>query len=504
MTLAPAPLLPGHSPLPVPGEQPADRRALRLGAVVATVVLAMALIAGQFSLTRLVFLAPGLLAHAATNQGGTQTALFQGFTYLWTQTDQNQHPKGGFSSPASLQNMQSEVHDFHMNTVVIPVYADMPDDNSPTLYWHATDKFANLDTLSDLDYSRAIDDARKAGLEPILELEVAQYDPTRAPDTRPLYVGENWYGLQSTANLAINGGTQSVGSLERAWVDNYTAFAVHFATLAKQKGVQYLIIGDGLANVTSDSTASSAANDPGAKVVPPGDTFNAAACTGRHECEWRHIIHALRALTYSTYIGSKPFVGASYTGKLIYAASWDSPDDAGSGPAEFEAIQWWDAVDAFGVNAFFPLTTSSDLQVADLKAAWHGQGAGLGGQGDIYSRLQAVANKFHKEVIFTAAGYQSVPAANDAPPREPGTSADENEQLTDMQALLLTFQATPWWLGTIWYFDQPLVPRSSQLDWQRGPQWAGDSLRGSGQNDAKKAGIWLSTYYQPMGVPCLC
>ena len=364
--------------------------------------------------------------------------------------------------------------------------------------------FADLDTLPDLDYLKAIDDARKAGLEPVIELEVKQYDQTKTPDTRPLFIGENWYGLGSGANLSINGGTQSVGQLEHTWVDNYTAFAVHFASLAQSKGVKYFIIGDGLANLTSDSTASSTKNDPSAKSVPPGDTFNAAACAGRHECEWRHIIHAIRGLTYSTYIGNHPQNGGKYSGKLIYAASWNAPDAAGSGPGEFEAIAWWDAVDAIGVNALFPLTNSSDLQSADLQAAWHGKGSGLAGQGDIYSRLQAVSDKAHKTVVFTAAGYESVPAANTLPTCEGGTAVDDNEQLTDMQALLATFSGTPWWLGTIWYYDQPQSPRSTQLNWQKGTQWAGDNLHGTKPTDLKKAGQWLSNYYQPIPVPCLC
>lgn len=504
MTLAPAPLLPGHSPLPTPGERPADRRALRMGALVATTTLVVALVAGQLSLNRLLFLTPGLLARAATNQGGTQSAAFQGFTYLWTKANQDQNTSAGFNSPASLVNMRSEATDFHMNTVVIPVFADMPSMNQSTLYWHASDNFAQLDTLPDLDYLKAIDDARKAGLEPIVELEVRQYDPQKTPDTRPLYVGENWYGLKSDANLSIGGNTESVGQLERTWVDNYTAFAVHYATLAQSKHVKYFIIGDGLANLTSDSTNSSAQNDPTATSVPPGDTFNAAACSGRHECEWRHIIHAVRSLTYSNYMDNHPENGANYSGKLIYAASWAAPDAAGSGPGEFEAIKWWDAVDAIGVDAYFPLTTSTDLQTSDLEAAWHNQGADLAGEGDIFSRLQAVSDSNHKEILFTGAGYESAPGANGSPGRTDGVSPDQNEQLTDMQALLGTFSGQPWWIGVIWYYDQPQTPRSAQFNWQKGTQWAGDNLLGSKPTDVKKAGQWLATYYQSMPVPCLC
>ena len=181
MPLSPAPLMPAHSPLPAPGERPADRVALRLGAVVGLLTLGLALVPGQLVLSRLVFLTPGLLARASSSQGAGGGAAFQGFTYLWTRQSSG---KGGYSTPGSLQNMQSEAHDFHMNSVVIPVVADMPAKNESTLYWHSTDNYSGLDTLPDADYQRAIDDARKAGLEPVLEIEVRQQDPNNKPDSR--------------------------------------------------------------------------------------------------------------------------------------------------------------------------------------------------------------------------------------------------------------------------------------------------------------------------------
>src|SRR5260221_3556859 len=65
MPLAPAPLLPGTSPLPTPGRRPPDRRAQRLGALAALPTLLVALLAGQFILPHIVFVAPGLQAQAS-------------------------------------------------------------------------------------------------------------------------------------------------------------------------------------------------------------------------------------------------------------------------------------------------------------------------------------------------------------------------------------------------------------------------------------------------------
>lgn len=503
MPLSPSPLMPGHSPLPTPGERPASRRALRTGAVVALLTLVAALVPGQLLLPRVVFLAPGLLAKAVSSQNGSGQASFQGFQYLWTRQT---HGKGGYTTPASLQTMQSEAHDFHMNTVVIPVIADMPDRDASDLYWQTNQK-NDLDTLADQDYVKAIDDARAAGLEPILELQVRQQDPKNTPLQDPKFIGETWYELGSQSSLFIQGHSYTVGALEHGWVDNYAAFAVHFAQLAQQHHVNYLIIGDGLSNLTVDGPSTTAKADPKGIAPVPGDPFDASKCSGRHECEWRHILHAITGVSYSTYIGAHPQTGASYTGKLIYASSY-APGDAVNGTqAEFEGIQWWDAVDAIGVDAFFPLTRSADLQTSTLVDAWHGTGTGLAGQGDIFGRLQKVADKFNKEILFTAAGYESVPGSNLTPGRTAGNAYDPNEQLTDMQALVDTFSGTPWWIGVIWYYDQPMAPRSSQIDpvqWQYGPQWAGDNLGGSKSTDSKLSGVWLSQYYHSAPVPCLC
>jgi hypothetical protein len=508
MPLSPAPLLPGQSPLPNPGERPADRRALRGGALVALVLLVAVLVPANLFLTKIVFFAPGLLARASDNQGAAgASAAFQGFVFDWSLRSSGQ---GGYTTPASLANMRSEARDFHMNTVVIPIYADMPSVIESALYWHASDNYANLDTLPDSAYIQAINDARAAGLEPVLELEVRQQDGESKPDERARWIGSGWYSQPSTQAIYINGTPSVVGSLERAWADNYSAFAVHFAQLAVAQHVHYFIIGDSLGNLTTDGPASVASADPQGLISTPGDDFNPKECTGRHECMWRHIIHAVRAATYTPYNGHKPQSGGNYHGLLLYAAAWEPAEAAGgSGPGEFEGIQFWSALDAVGIDAGFPLTQADvDVSAATLQAVWNGKGTGLAGQGDIFSRINQVADHTGKPVIFTAAGYESTPGANISPGRTAPAQYDPSEQLNDMQALIQTFSGNSWWAGVIWTSDAPLAPRSSQVNWEEGTQWAGDNLQPydatSNPHGTKAAGIWLAQATHKVPVPCLC
>ena len=81
MPLAPAPLLPGTSPLPTPGRRPPDRRAQRLGALAALPTLLVALLAGQFILPHIVFIAPGLQAQASGGGDRSGAGVFQGFVF---------------------------------------------------------------------------------------------------------------------------------------------------------------------------------------------------------------------------------------------------------------------------------------------------------------------------------------------------------------------------------------------------------------------------------------
>lgn len=488
MPLSPAPL-PGTSPLPVPGRRPPSRRALRMAALAAVPVLVASLLLGQFALPRILFVSQSILAEAGASQPGSGGSTFQGFVYNWTRRDTG----GGYTTPDSLKNMKFQAETFRMNTVIIPVVADMPQRSGTKILWRSSDK-GNLDTFPDDVYVRAIQDARKAGLVPILELQLRQQDPYSGTDDSGQWVGRGWSDLVST--LSIAGYSQPIGALERTWFDNYTEFAVHYAQLSQQYKLPYFIIGDQLTNVSYDTAHTTRKADPRGIINVPGESF--PNCAGRRDCEWRHVVQAIRSQSYATIQGNKSREGGGYTGKLIYGASWGGAKEGATDP-EFEKITWWDAVDFVGVDAFFPLTQLADVSVETLSDAWHGRGIDLAGQKDIFGRLQKVADTYNRQVVFTSAGYVSAPGANGNPLGAPRNTSDVNEQYNDYAALVKTFSGAPFWAGVFWYADQPVSSREKQQYWSTSAAWAGDSLKTS-----KPAGQFLAEFYKPNPLPCDC
>ncbi len=492
MPLSPAPLLPGSSPLPEPGRRPPDQRALRLGALAMLPALLVSLLAGPLLLPGIGFIVAQAQGQAGGGVPSAAAAQFQGFVYNWSASQSG----GGYTTPASLKNMRLQADTFHMNAVIIPVIADMPIRSGSELDWHAGQK-NDKDTLPESDYEQAIQDARKAGLLPILELQVRQYDASLSgSDTSAALVGRVWYDSRSSDNYFTLGG--SVGTLEKTWFDNYTSFAATYAQLSQKYHLPYFIIGDDLVNVTTDTSHTSAKGDPyGIDRGVPGESF--PTCTGRRDCEWRHVIHALRSPEYATFIKHVGKPGGGYTGKLIYAANSDGASSGESQP-EFENISWWDAVDIIGVDAYFSLTQlSADLDVGSLEHAWNGTlQTGPSGEKNITQRLATVSTKYARPILFTSAGYASSPGSNDKPSALAGqgatigqkTPVDGIEQLNDMQALLETFNGLPWWEGVFWNGDEPMTPHTSQRSWASNSNWAGDTLQTS-----KPAGQWLARYY---------
>jgi hypothetical protein len=499
MPLSPAPLLPGLSPLPTPGRQPPSPRAVGLGALIAVVTLVVALVAGQFLLPYALYLAPGLAAKAMEGGGVQNDTSFQGFVFNWDHfTAAHGGISGGYNTPASSDNMRSQAKDFHMNAVIIPVYADMPDRTDRKLSWDS--RADNGHTLPDADYNSAIEDALKAHLVPILELRVSVALIAGGSDS-PSQAGLIWASSTSDSTITPNDTPKSdaVGNLEHSWFDNYTAFAVHFAQMSQQHHLPFFIIGDGLSSLTYDTDSTNAKADPKGIVSKPGDSCPDKAA-GRRECEWRHVVHAIKSANYPALTSNAALTGAAYTGKLIYAASWTHdpfPQTGGATMSEFDHITWWDAVDFIGVDANFPLTKDEpDAPVTRLQDAWHGQGQRLGGEGNIYQRLETVSDSFQRPMVFTGVQYASESSANTG---NPNGDADEEEQYDDMQALIMTFSDASWWAGVFWDGDQPISPRSTQSKWAVSTNWAGDNLETS-----KKAGKWLASYYHDNPLQCSC
>jgi hypothetical protein len=96
-----------------------------------------------------------------------------------------------------------------------------------------------------------------------------------------------------------------------------------------------------------------------------------------HEARWRGIIRAVRAETSAA---------------LTYGANWPT----------YKTVPFWDALDAIGVSAYFPLVEHAEIPSAgELDASWRRLHADLAG----YAREQ------NRRVVFMELGYDETPAA---------------------------------------------------------------------------------------------
>ncbi len=171
-----------------------------------------------------------------------------------------------------------------------------------------------------------------------------------------------------------------------SWFDSYAKFMIHLATLAREAGMDYFTVGVELKG------------------------------TSRRATNWRALIKAIREV---------------YHGPLIYAANH----------GEEEKVTWWDAVDAIGVDAYYPLTRSTAPTVEQLKTAWV----------PIAASLERLSKRWERPVIFTEAGYQSLDGTARRPSGAEGWTLDLQEQADSYKALFEAFWGRSWWRGVYWW-----------------------------------------------------
>jgi len=181
------------------------------------------------------------------------------------------------------------------------------------------------------------------------------------------------------------------------WENSYRRFLMIYARLARDIDADILVLGTELSSV---STA--------------------------RPSYWRALAESVRTV---------------YDGDLTYAANWHE---------EYEDLQFWDALDYVGVQAYFPLAEGTDPSLETLRAGWR----------EHRGTLQKVHRRTGKPVLFTEIGYRSAPSAAEAPWRWPeqeqSAHADPTLQARCYRAFLSTMAATPWFAGAIvwkWHPD---------------------------------------------------
>lgn len=156
--------------------------------------------------------------------------------------------------------------------------------------------------------------------------------------------------------------------------------------------------------------------------------------TVQHERQWREVIGAVRE---------------EYSGPLTYAANW----------TDYQRVPFWDALDAIGIQAYFPVLEGGPKDDATVPA----QEEFDAGWERIMAQLQEFSHQHDKIVVFTELGYNNSWKA----PYEPwdfsevgGINADQL-QARCMQAALAAIAGEPTVVGAfLWkWFPGDYRPR---------------------------------------------
>jgi hypothetical protein len=205
-----------------------------------------------------------------------------------------------------------------------------------------------------------------------------------------------------------------------AWFAEYHTFINYWADLAEHYNVELLSIGCEL--VTTDPCAAS----------------------------WRSVANDVRT---------------HYSGPLVYSSNWGSET----------VVQWWDAVDYIGIDAYWPLTSKNNPTLDELKTAWNSRANSI--------QSWRNANWPTKKVIFTEVGYGSFDGANQQPWAGGGSApVDLQEQADCYQALITVCRSRDWWAGVFWWM------------WEINPNAGGPTDKGHTPQN-KPAEDILSYYY---------
>jgi hypothetical protein len=150
-----------------------------------------------------------------------------------------------------------------------------------------------------------------------------------------------------------------------------------------------------------------------------------AKATVGHEPEWRQMIKRWRGI---------------YSGPMVYAANWGQ---------EFETVKFWEALDAIGIDCYYPLSIKDDPTDAEL----------LAGAKMVVEKIRAVAAAYKKPVLVTEIGFTSSAFPWKNPHQEDRQAAvDLEAQRRCYEAIYQAFfnsGSNPNWLAGMYWWKWP-------------------------------------------------
>jgi glycosyl hydrolase family 113 len=182
----------------------------------------------------------------------------------------------------------------------------------------------------------------------------------------------------------------------KEWFASYEAFILHYARLAEANGFESLAVGTELGKTTARTA------------------------------DWKRIVARVRQV---------------YHGKLTYCANWND---------EAERVAFWDDLDFIGVQAYYPLTTVSRPSKDEIEAAW----------APVVKRLEALAKRTGKPIVFTEVGFKSHEGSLKEPWRwETDGAVDFDLQRDAYTAMFETFWRRAWFGGSfVWKWHPSQQP----------------------------------------------
>lgn len=323
-------------------------------------------------------------------------------------------------------------------------------------------------------YRRALDEARRLGASWVSLTpfgRVADLSPSGVAMTFEAPFAENRRALARAVAQAHAAGIQvllvphlwvetgawrgdidpgSPAAWER-WARGYTAFVRAWAELAQESGVDLLAVGVELRSWVTNGYAPS----------------------------FTEVVREVRAV---------------YRGPLTYAANWDDAEDT----------VIWGELDLIGVNAFFPLAETEDATPEQLAR---------GGRA-VAERVRALAERWHKPVIFTEFGYttRKDPALRpwEWPDHMKDVVVDQAAQADAYSALLASVIEEPWFGGAfVWRLYADPDDMSQESEWGFSPRgklaelvlrdafaahWAADGRRPLGTSLVRHAAERIGIY----------
>ncbi len=177
------------------------------------------------------------------------------------------------------------------------------------------------------------------------------------------------------------------------WFDKYSQFILHYAKLSEKIGAPYYCVGTELSTVTK-----------------------------KYPAFWKTLIERVRNV---------------YSGELFYAANWYQ---------EYQHIEFWDALDLIGVQAYFPISKEHSPSVTSLCKSWDPH----------RKRLQRLSVQLGKPILFSELGYKSTSDAAIKPwewvshrDQDHSKKLSTDTQANCYEAFFRTFWNESWFAGTL-------------------------------------------------------